>query len=119
MLMTEMLRSYAKEFCFVDKVRKPDGAGGYIPTWKDGAKFTAIMRHDTTVEAQIAEKSDGISTYTFIVSKKIALDNGDVIKRLEDGNIYLITGDSKDKTTPEMSALDMSVAVGKRWELTT
>ena len=119
MLMTEMLRSYAKEFCFVDKFRKPDGAGGYVPTWKEGAKFTAIIRHDTTVEAQVAEKTEGISTYTFIVSKKISLSEKDVIKRLEDGKIFLITGDSQDLTTPEMSVLDMAVVKGKEWELTT
>lgn len=119
MLMTEMLRSYAKEFCFVDKIRKPDGAGGYIPTWVDGAKFTAIVKHDQTIEAQIAEKTEDIGTYTFIVSKKVSLEDKDVIKRLEDGKIFLITGDSKDKTTPEMSELDMAVVKGKEWELTT
>ncbi len=101
----------------MNKTRQPDGAGGYNVKWTEGAKFTALIRHDETIEAQIAEKTEGVSTYTFVVDKKIVLEEKDVIKRLDNGKIYLITSDSSDKTTPEMSALDMSVVNGKEWQL--
>lgn len=119
MLMTELLSSYAKDFCFMEKKRKPDGAGGYIPTWIEGEHFKAITKHDQTIEAQIAEKQEGISTYTFIVDKKVVLEEKDIIKRIDNGKTYMVTVDSTDKQTPEMSSLDMAVITAKEWELTT
>lgn len=119
MFMTETLKNFAFDFVFMIKRKKPDGAGGFITTWEEGAPFTAIVKHDTTIEAQIAEKDETASTYTLFVDRKNILEAGDVIKRIEDGKVLMITSDSLDSRTPNSAQIDLASVTAKKWKLTS
>ena len=40
----------------MEKTRTPDGAGGYIVAWAEGAEFFNYQALDTSLEARRAEK---------------------------------------------------------------
>ncbi len=86
--------------CFKEKHRTPDGEGGFITTWVDGAEFRASITFDTSMQARIAEKQGVTSSYTVTTAQSAKLEYHDVLKRLRDGKIFRITSDGDDKQTP-------------------
>lgn len=101
----------------LNKKSDPDGYGGIITTWTNGAEFSAAIRFDTSMEARIGEKQGVTSLYTIITKKNITLEYHDVIKRVSDGKIFRITSDGDDKHTPNSAALDMREVSAEEWEL--
>lgn len=114
MLITDMLENYMVDLCFMNRRRIPDGAGSYVTRWEESAPFKAVQKHDQTIEAQIAEKSDTASTYTFIVDKNIRVDDMDRLKRIKDGMIFIVTEGTGAKHSPAESALDMAIFKAKK-----
>ena len=107
------------DFCFVEHTKQPDGEGGFIKQWKDGAEFKAQLTLNTTMEARIAEKQGVTSVFTITTHRSTLLEYNDVIRRLSDGQTFRITSNGKDKTSPKFGTIDMSQATCERWELTT
>lgn len=114
-----LIENMMEQFCYVEKVRTPDGAGGFLVNWTDGAKFDAAITLSTTMEARRAEHDGMTSVYTVTTSKNVHLDYYDVIRRLSDGRTFRITSDSSDKHSPSTSTLDIAQANAERWELTS
>lgn len=114
-----LLDEYSEDFVLMEKTRIPDGEGGGITTWTEGMALRMAQRHDSTIQAQIAEKEDTASTYTFFVDKAMKLEAGDVVKRVSDGETFKITQNSAEDITPRSSALNLTMVTAKRWELTT
>lgn len=84
----------------MQKVRGPDGEGGFITYWTEGAEFKASITFDTSMQARIADKQGVTSMYTVTTAKNAHLEYHDVIKRLSDGKVFRITSDGDDKQTP-------------------
>ena len=101
-----ILEDWAKDFCMVDKTSVPDGAGGFNVRYTDGATFTCVQRHDSTIEAQVAEKADAAATYTIFADKSLTFDYYDIIKRKSDGQLFRIT-EPYSKITPGISGLEL------------
>jgi hypothetical protein len=101
----------------LDKQRKPDGEGGFITTWIEGAKFVAAITYSTSIEARLAEKQGVTSRYTVTTDKKIALEYHDVFRRLYDGKIFRVTSDGDDVRSPERASFSMAVVTAEEWEL--
>lgn len=101
----------------LEKKREPDGAGGFITEWYEGAPFKAAVSANTTTEAQIAEAQGIKRIYSVITSKNTILDYQDVFKRLYDGATFRVTSDGHDVVTPNSAFLDMSQVTAKREEL--
>ena len=59
-----VMQSFTKKYRFQTRSYEPDGVGGFVSGWKDGPEFEAVERHDTTVEAQVAEQADTASTWS-------------------------------------------------------
>ncbi|MDO4170791.1 MAG: head-tail adaptor protein [Lachnospiraceae bacterium] len=114
-----LIEKMMEEYCFVNKTKVKDGAGGFNVEWNDGKQFSAAVIRDTTMEARRAEQAGVSSVYTVTTSRNIVLKYHDVIKRLSDGRIFRITSDGGDKTSPMISTLDMSQVMAEKWELTT
>lgn len=104
---------------FVDKKRTPDGEGGYITEWEDGAEFLAAIIRDSTMQARIAEQDGVTSVYTVTTHSGTHLDYHDVIKRKSDGKIFRITSDGGDKKSPTGSTLDIVQVTAEKWSLTS
>ena len=114
-----LIESMMETFCFVESTKEPDGEGGFIRTWKDGAEFQASMVLDTTMQARIAEKQGVTSVFTVTTYRSNPLEYNAVIRRKSDGQTYRVTSKGNEKTSPEVSTINISQATAERWELTT
>lgn len=102
---------------FLDKKRVPDGYGGYMTTWTDGAEFAAAIVLDTSIEARTAEKQGVTSLYTVTTRRNLTLEYHDVFRRVSDGKLFRVTSDGDDKHTPEGAGLDMRQVTAEEWEI--
>ena len=113
------LLSEAMEECtMLDKSTVPDGYGGYIPTWKEGATFKCAITFDTSMEARNAEHAGVESLYTVTTGKEMTLEYHDVFKRNRDGKIFRVTSDGDDKYTPKSAGLNMRQVTAQEWSIT-
>ena len=101
----------------VDKTTAPDGYGGYIATWQDGASFEAACVFDTSMQARTADKQGVTSMYTVYTLKSMNLQYHDVFRRIGDGKIFRVTSDGDDKYTPERATFNMRVVTAEEWEI--
>lgn len=101
----------------MDRSTVPDGAGGYIPTWTDGARFDAAITFDSSMQARIGVVQGVKSLYTVTTRKTMNLQFRDVFKRLEDGKIFRVTSDGDDKITPPSARLDMRQVTAEEYTL--
>lgn len=110
------LLSQAMTRCvFLDKTKKPDGEGGYINSWTEGAEFDAAITFDTSIEARVGEKQGVTSLYTVTTSKGTALEYHDVFKRLSDGKVFRVTSDGDDKQSPASATFQVLQVTAQEW----
>ena len=108
----------AMEDCVImDKTTQPDGYGGYVSRYADGASFRAAIVFDTSMEARLAERQGVKSLYTVTTSRALTLEYHDVFKRLRDNKIFRVTSDGDDKFTPASTSLDMRQVTAEEWVL--
>ena len=108
----------AMEKCvFMNKTKVPDGYGGYVDTYTDGAEFNAAIVFDTSIEARVGEKQGVTSLYTVTTSRGMTLEYHDVFRRIRDGKVFRVTSDGDDKYTPASTALDMRQVTAEEWQL--
>lgn len=108
----------AMETCVImDKTTQPDGYGGYISTYREGAQFKAAIVFDTSIEARVADKEGVTSLYTVTTSKALTLEYHDVFKRLRDNKVFRVTSDGDDKFTPASATLDMRQVTAEEFSL--
>ena len=110
-----LLESAMTDVVLLDKTTEPDGEGGFISSWKEGAPFKAAITFDSSLQARIAEKQGVTSLYTVTVKKNVMLEYHDVFKRLSDGKVFRVTSDGDDKYTPESASLDMRQVTAEEW----
>lgn len=118
MSLTGLMSEYAEDCTLMEKVRVPDGEGGWNPTWTEGAKFTAAITHDSTLSARVAESEGMMATYTVTTDKGMPLDFHDVFRRDRDGQIFRVTSDGTDKQTPPRASFQVSQVSAEEWSLT-
>lgn len=112
------LLSDAMTTCVIlNKHTEPDGYGGYITTWADGAEFKAAIVLDSSMEARIGEKQGVTALYTVTTPRALNLQYHDVFRRVEDGKIFRVTSDGDDKKTPKSAGLDMRQVSAEEGEL--
>lgn len=102
-----LLNEAMEECTLMDKQTRPDGYGGYITTYVDGATFNAAIVFDTSIEARVGEAQGVTSRYTVTTQKALNLQYHDIFKRTRDGKIFRVTSDGDDKYTPASATLNM------------
>lgn len=108
----------AMETCvLLNKTTAPDGYGGYITTWADGAEFKAAIVFDTSMQARVADKEGVTSLYTVTTKKALTLEYHDVFRRVSDGKVFRVTSDGDDKYTPASAGLNMRQVTAEEWSL--
>ena len=103
------------EYVVMDKTtQKDEEFGGIITVWKEGAPFVGHMvkRNDSTV--LIAEQEGAKAIYTLVTDKKVVLERGMMIRRLEDKADFAIKSDPRDMQAPETSRLQFSQVIAER-----
>lgn len=108
-----------KEPCvLIEKDRIPDGEGGFVTTWRDGAEFMAVISPVSSTQAVIAERQGMSRIYTVTTDKNAMLEFHDVFRRAEDGQVFRVTSEGKDVQTPKNSAImPFSQVMAEEWEL--
>ncbi len=96
-----------EKFTIINKSQQPDGYGGIITVWTDGATFDGAMVLNSGNEVKIAQAMGVTSVYTLTVRKATELDYHTVIRRESDKKIFRLTSDTDDKKTPKSATLDM------------
>ena len=112
-----LLDDAMEKFVMIDKTTEPDGYGGVMPVWRDGASFQAAAVLDTSMQARIGEKQGVTALYTVTTRKSMNLQYHDVIRRESDGKIFRITSDGDDKKTPGSANLNMRQVSAEEWRL--
>lgn len=112
-----LLDEFARKCVLLEKTRIPDGEGGYITTWKDGAEFTNHQALDTSIEARIAEKQGLTSVYSALVDKSVPIEYGDVFRDTETGDTYRVTSDPKDKQAPRSASMQLKFFTAEEYPL--
>lgn len=113
-----LLDNFLQEKCvLLEKKRTPDGAGGWLVEWEDGATFDAAVVLDTSMQSRIAEKEGVTSVYTVTTRRSTPLSFHDVFRREKDGAIFRATSNGADKQSPKISSLDMCQVTAEKWEL--
>lgn len=102
---------------FLDKTRTPDGEGGFIYEWAEGAQFDAAVVFENSIQARVAEKNGVTSLYTITTDKGVKLEYHDVIRRLSDRKIFRITSDGDDKLTPERASFQFLQVTAEEYTL--
>lgn len=112
------LLSDAMEDCILlDKTTRPDGYGGFITVYTEGAPFQAAITFDTSIQARRADKEGVTSLYTVTTPRNVTLEFYMVFKRQRDGKIFRVTSDGDDKMTPKSTVLNMRQVTAEEWSL--
>ena len=101
----------------IDKRTVPDGQGGTILSWVDGATFEAAIIKDNTMQGRIAEKQGVTEVYTVTVGKNVHLDFHDVFRRESDGAVFRVTSNVTDSKTPNVATFQFGQVTAERWVL--
>lgn len=103
---------------WLEKVREPDGEGGFLTNWVEGAEFNAAIVFSTSIQARRADKEGVSSLYRVTTNKKVKLEYHDVFKRRNDGKIFRVTSDGDDVASPVFSEIDTTIVTAEEWKLT-
>ena len=114
-----LLDDFARSCVLMEKKRVPDGAGGFLVEWTEGAEFTNYQALDTSMEAQWAEKEGVTSLYSALVDKAVPIEYNDVFKDKATGETYRVTSNPEEKQAPKSSTLPLKYFTAERWVLTT
>ena len=111
------LLDQAMEACHImDKTTGPDGYGGVITTYVDGAPISAAFAFDMSTQGRIANVQGATDTCTVTTRKSVVLQAGDVIKRDKDGMMFMITTNGNDYMTPDSADLNSRAVKAKVWK---
>lgn len=112
-----LLSEAYEDYTLLNKVRTPDGYGGYTTEWQDGAIIQGAMVFNNSLEAKKAEAAGVTSVYTLTTSRTITLEYHDVLRRERDSKIFRVTSDGDDLFTPKSAGLDMRQVSCEEWVL--
>lgn len=84
----------------MEKKRTPDGAGGYITEWEEGAEFLNYQSLDTSMEARKAEKDGVTSVYSALVNKTVPIEYNDYFRDTSTGSTYRVTSNPEERAAP-------------------
>lgn len=101
----------------MDKTTTPDGRGGVITTYKEGAEIKVAYSFDTSTQARVAEQAGTSDRYTLTTRRSVNLQYHDIVKRARDGKVFRVTSDGDDNFTPSTSSLDMRQVEAEEWKI--
>lgn len=102
-----LIDSRMEDAVMLDLVSVPDGFGGILKEWRDGAAFRAAIVMKSTTDAEIAYQQGAKRLYTVYTRQIVKLARGDRFRREKDGRVLRVTSDAVEDGTPGSSSLDL------------
>lgn len=112
-----VLDDFGKPCVILEKKRRPDGEGGYITDWQDGAEFTNYQALDASMEARRAAKEGVTSVYSALVDRSVPIEYGDYYRDKETGLTYRVTSNPEEKPAPASASFRLKYFTAERKEL--
>lgn len=112
-----LLDDFARTCVLMEKKRVPDGAGGYMVQWEEGAEFTNYQALDTSMEARIAEKQGVTSLYSALVRADFPIEYNDYFRDKTTRLTYCVTSNPEEKTAPKSASFSLKSFTAERKEL--
>ena len=111
------LSDFLKPFAMQNWISEPDGLGGIIWHWEDGAPFDGGLVLDSSTEMKIAHQNGTRNVYTLTTYATVQFEPGDMVKRLSDGALFRITSHSPDKIAPATAGIQTAEVTCERVEV--
>lgn len=102
------LEDFFEPFFTQDYESVSDGMGGLMKTYTDKESILAGCSTESSTQAEIAYRAGTKTIYRITVPVGIVLMRGDVLRRVRDNRLYLVTSDSSDRTTPDVAQVRFS-----------
>lgn len=112
-----LIEQWQEKCTIIESKKVPDGDGGFIASWTDGAEFKAAVVCDTSMQARTAEKQGVTSLYTVTCEPNAKLEYHDVFRRLSDRKIFRVTSDGDDVQTPKSATFQFSQVTAEEFTL--
>lgn len=112
-----LLDDFSRSCVIMEKKRTPDGAGGYIVEWVEGAEFINYQSLDTSMEARRAEKEGVTSLYSALVRADFPIEYNEYFKDKETGLTYRVTSNPEEKVAPKSASFSLKYFTAERKEL--
>lgn len=109
-----LLEDYERPCILMEKMREPDGAGGYYVAWREGILFYSYQALETSMEARVAEVQGVTSLYSALIKKDVPLEYGDYFKDMQSGDTFRVTSRPDEKQAPKSSTLGMKYFTAER-----
>ena len=93
----------------------PDGSGGTVTAWEDGASFRAAVVLDTSAGIVAGDMARAQNVYSVYVDPADALSYHAVFRRVSDGRVFRVSSDGK--TAPARASFRLSVCTAEEWEV--
>lgn len=109
-----LLDDFKRPCVLMEKFRTPDGEGGTITVWTEGAAFDNYQALDQSMQARIAEKQGVTSLYSALVAANFPIVFGDYFKDTQTGETYRVTGNPEEKKAPESASFALKYFTAER-----
>jgi len=100
-----MLQDYFEDFILLERSQADDGLGGFSSGWTEGVTFrggvTQVVGREVDPTGLLALKTMPMLLHEWDVT--LVLD--DRVRRLSDGAVFRVTGQSGDMRTPAISGM--------------
>lgn len=101
---------------YMNETTLPDGRGGSINTWTDGAGFKAGFELQNSLNEAVAQAQGVKGIYRVTTPRDVRLEYHRVFKRLSDNKLFRVES-KDDSSTPTSAGLDMRVVRADEWEM--
>lgn len=104
-----LIETMYEDFIYIDITRSSDGLGGFEEVQQEGKTIKAALTSAKTrvreVETMAGQEISSPS-FTITTSQENPLPFNQILKRVSNGNYYIIDSRGSDKTPPETSSFN-------------
>lgn len=102
------LEDFFEPFFTQDYEAVSNGMGGLMKKYTDKERILAGCSTESSTQAVIAYSAGTKTIYHITVPVGRVLRHGDVLRRVRDNRLYLVTSDSSDRAMPDVAQVQFS-----------
>lgn len=110
-----LIDSFKVPCTLMERVRVPDGEGGWVTQWAEGPDFDAAIVLDSSMNARRGEAEGVTGLYTVTTDRNVKMVFHDAFKRKSDGQVFRVT--KINDPTPDVATFQFNQYQAETWEL--